>query len=46
MGTGWYVYAVVLPPSARTLPLLFVVVGEVGLAVVLSSLHVLSRVYR
>ncbi|WP_415381706.1 DnaJ domain-containing protein [Halosimplex sp. TS25] len=46
VGTGWYVYAVVLPPAARSLPLLFVLVGEVGLAVVLSSLHILSRVYR
>ncbi|WP_459194285.1 hypothetical protein [Halosimplex sp. J119] len=45
-GTGWYVYTVVVPPAYRSLALLFAVIGEVGLAVILSSLHVLSRVYR
>ncbi|WP_436931265.1 DnaJ domain-containing protein [Halosimplex halobium] len=46
VGTGWYVYAVVLPPAERSAALLFVLIGEVGLAVVLSSLHILSRLYR
>jgi len=45
-GTGWYVYSVVLPPAERSAALLFVLIGEVGLAVVLSSLHILSRLYR
>jgi curved DNA-binding protein CbpA len=46
VGTGWYVYTVVLPPAERSVALLFVLIGEVGLAVVLSSLHILSRLYR
>ncbi|WP_206424960.1 J domain-containing protein [Halosimplex salinum] len=46
VGTGWYVYAVVLPPAEQSLPLLFVLVGEIGLAVVLSTLHILSTIYR
>ncbi|QPV63014.1 J domain-containing protein [Halosimplex litoreum] len=46
VGTGWYVYAVVLAPAERSVALLFVLIGEVGLAVVLSSLHILSRLYR
>ncbi|WP_436910671.1 DnaJ domain-containing protein [Halosimplex marinum] len=46
VGTGWYVYAVVLPPAERSAALLFVLIGEVGLAVVLSSLHILTRLYR
>ena len=46
VGTGWYVYAVVLPPAERSVALLFVLIGEVGVAVVLSSLHILSRLYR
>lgn len=45
-GTGWYVYVVVLPPAERSLALLFALVGEVGLAVILSSVHVLSRLCR
>jgi hypothetical protein len=46
VGTGWYVYTVVLPPAERSVALLFVLIGEVGVAVVLSSLHILSRLYR
>jgi len=46
VGTGWYVYSVVLPPAERSLSLFFVLIGEVGLAVVLSSLHILTRIYR
>jgi len=46
VGTGSYVYSVVLPPAERTLPLFFVLIGEIGLAVVLSSLHILTRIYR
>jgi curved DNA-binding protein CbpA len=46
VGTGWYVYTVVLPSAERSVALLFVLIGEVGVAVVLSSLHVLSRLYR
>lgn len=46
VGTGWYVYSVVLPPAERSLALAFVLVGEVCLAVILSSLHILSQIYR
>lgn len=46
VGTGWYVYTVILPPAERSVALLFVLVGEVGLAVVLSTLHILSTIYR
>ncbi|WP_218927232.1 J domain-containing protein [Halosimplex rubrum] len=46
VGTGWYVYTVVLPPAERSVALLFVLIGEVGVAAVLSSLHILSRLYR
>jgi len=46
VGTGAYVYGVVLPPAERTLLLFFVLIGEIGLAVVLSSLHILARIYR
>jgi len=46
VGTGWYGYSVVLPSAERLLSLFFVLVGEVSLAAVLSSLHVLTRIYR
>jgi len=46
VGTSWYVYAVVLDASSTSLPLLVVLVGEVVLAAVLSSIHVATRVYR
>ena len=46
VGTSWYVYAVVLDASTASLPLLVVLVGEVVLAAVLSSIHVATRVYR
>ncbi len=46
VGTSWYVYAVVLDASTASLPLLLVLVGEVVLATVLSSIHVLTRIYR
>lgn len=46
VGTSWYVYVVVLDASSASLPLLVVLVGEVVLAAVLSSIHVATRVYR
>lgn len=46
VGTAWYVYAVVLSPAERSAALVFALIGELCLAVVLSSLHILSRIYR
>ena len=46
VGTSWYVYVVILDASSASLPLLVVLVGEVVLAAVLSSIHVATRVYR
>lgn len=43
VGTCLYVYSVVLADPAASIPLLLVLLGEVALAVVLSSVHVLSR---
>jgi len=46
VGTAWYVATQVVADPASSLPLLFVLVGEICLAVVLSTLHVLSTLYR
>lgn len=46
VGTCLYVYSVVLADTTVSVPLLLVLVGEVVLAVVLSSIHVLSRLTR
>lgn len=45
-GTCWYVYAIVLSDGATSLPLLLALIGEVVLAVVLSTIHVFTRLYR
>ena len=45
-GTSWFVYTRIVTDPASSLPLLFVLVGEVCLALVLSTLHVLSQLYR
>ncbi|MFB6152458.1 MAG: J domain-containing protein [Haloarculaceae archaeon] len=45
-GTSWYVYAFVLSDSATSLPLVMALIGEIGLAVVLSTIHVISRLSR
>lgn len=37
-GTGWYIYAILLQDGRAPVPLLLILVGEVGLAVVLSTL--------
>lgn len=46
LGTSWYAYAVVLADTTRPLALLVALVGAMTLAVLLSTLHVVSRVYR
>lgn len=46
VGTSWYVYVAVLDDGTASLSLLVVLVGEVILATLLSSVHVLTRSYR
>jgi curved DNA-binding protein CbpA len=46
VGTSWYVYVVLLDTSAASPLLLVVLVGEIALAVTLSTIHVLTRVSR
>jgi curved DNA-binding protein CbpA len=46
VGTSWYVYVVLLEASTVSPLLLVVLVGEIALAVTLSTIHVVTRVYR
>lgn len=46
VGTCLYAYEVVLADAAASLPLLLVLIGEVGLAMLLSSIHVISKLSR
>jgi curved DNA-binding protein CbpA len=46
VGTSWYVYVVLLDANAVSPLLLVVLVGEIALAVTLSTIHILTRVSR
>jgi len=46
VGTCVYVYTVVLANTAVSVPLLLVLIGEVALAMSLSTVHIASRLYR
>mgnify|MGYP000710621124 CR=1 FL=1 len=46
VGVSWYVYVVLLEAHAVSPLLLVVLVGEIALAATLSTIHVITRIYR
>jgi len=46
VGTSWYVYVVLLDTNTLSPLLLVVLVGEIALAVTLSTIHILTRISR